>query len=410
MTYEEAIAWLYDRGRFGAKPGLERISRLLDALDVDPPPTVVTVAGTNGKGTIASALAAALTADGRRTGLYLSPHVHRFTERIAVDGEEIGRDRAAEQLEAVRRIVDDGVEATFFEIATALALDQFDREGCDAAVLEVGLGGDLDATNVVDADLAVVAEVGPDHLDVIGPTLADAARDKAGIVAPGAEVVAADRGPLPTVLAERCRTVGAELSLVDAAEVAGRAIDGWTFGLEGRDLPTNLVGDHHAINVALAAKAAATLEVPPASVRAGLAEVDPPARFDVLTDAPLVADGAHNVPAAEALARAWQVLDLPEATLVLGLIEGKDAEGIVDALSPIAGEVVATAPDLPRRYPAGDLEAILTDRGLPHRTVASTRAALEVAEGPTLATGSFFTAGEAIRTVVDGDYDPLIAL
>lgn len=410
MSYDAALAWLYDRGRFGRKPGLERIARLLDALDVEAPPTVVSVAGTNGKGTIASLVAAALTQDGRRTGLYVSPHVHRFTERIAVDGVEIGRDRVAERIETVRSIVDDGLEATFFEVATALALDHFDREGCDAAVLEVGLGGRLDATNVVDADLAVIAEVGPDHLDVIGPTLVDAARDKAGIVRAEADVVAADREPLPDVLAERCRTVGAGLSLVDAAGVAERTIDGWTFDLGDREVPTRLVGDHHAINVALAAGAADILDVPSDAFDAAAAGVDLPARFDVLADDPLIADGAHNVPAAKALAAAWQVLDLPSATLVLGLIEGKDAEGIVDALAPIAETVLATAPDIPRRFPADELEAILAERGLEHRTVPSTRAALEVASGPTLATGSFFTAGEAIRTVQDGDHDPLIAL
>lgn len=410
MSYDAALGWLYDRGRFGRKPGLERIARLLDALGIEAPPTVVSVAGTNGKGTVASLVATALTADGRRTGRYVSPHVHRFTERIAVDGVEIGRDRVAERIETVRSIVDDGLEATFFEIATALALDHFDREGCDAAVLEVGLGGRLDATNVVDADLAVIAEVGPDHLDVIGPTLADAARDKAGIVGPGADVVAADRPPLPDVLAERCRAVGAELTLVDEADVAERTIDGWTFDLEGRQVPTRLVGDHHAINVALAAGAADALDVPRDTFVASTAGVDLPARFDVLADDPLVADGAHNVPAAEALAAAWQALELPSATLVLGLIAGKDAEGIVDALSPISSTVLATAPDIPRRYPADELETILADRGLDHRTVPSTRAALEIASGATLATGSFFTAGEAIRTVEDGDHDPLIAL
>lgn len=417
MTWDATLEQLYGLAKHSVKPGLERIEALLDALDVEVPPAIL-VAGTNGKGTTAHLIADALSAAGVRTGRYTSPHVHRFTERITVDGAEIARVRVAafvDDLDELREragLADD--PPTFFEVTTTLALSHFEAEGCEAVVLEVGLGGRLDATNVVDAEVAVVTSIGLDHADVLGPGIEEIAHEKAGIVPEGGTCVTAAKGPALDVVRDRCREVDAGLTVVDPSHVrvVDRSVEGWTVALDGAPHRLGLRGDHHAANLLLArrALAAAPWEVDDATFRDAVEATQLPARFDVLAEGPVVADGGHNAEAARATAATWEALDLAPPRLVLGVLQDKDLDGMLDALLPLAHEVAAVHRDPPRGMDGKTLAEAVRSQGVEPAVHDGVAPALAGAAGPVLVTGSFLTAGDAIRLITDEPCDPLIAL
>ena len=272
MTYAEAVARLLAlRGgeHAGMRPGLERIETLLEALgNPERRYTLVQVAGTNGKGSVAAMLAAILKADGRRVGLYTSPHLVSFRERIRVDGEAIAEDDVADGFDAIATLVA-RLDATMFEASTALALDHFAREAVDVAVLEVGLGGRLDATTVGTPAVTALARIDLDHQEVLGATLAVIAAEKAAIIRSGVAVSAAQAPEAAAVLIARAAAVGVpllmegrELSVrVRARDLDAQTIDaagpGWR--LEGLRLP--LLGVYQPSNALVALAAARTLGV-----------------------------------------------------------------------------------------------------------------------------------------------------
>lgn len=417
MTWDATLQELYGLAQHSVKPGLERIEALLSALDVEVPPAIL-VAGTNGKGTTVHLIADALTAAGVRTGRYTSPHVHRFTERITVDGAEIARARVArfvDDLDDLREragLADD--PPTFFEVTTALALSHFEAEGCQAVVLEVGLGGRLDATNVVDPEVAVVTSIGLDHADVLGPGIEEIAHEKAGIVPEGGTCVTAAEGEALDVVRDRCRETGADLAVVDPSHVrvVERSLEGWTVALDGRPHRLGLRGDPHAVNLLLARRAlsASPWEVDDATFRDAVQATHLPARFDVLAEGPVVADGGHNAEAARATAATWEALDLAAPRLVLGVLHDKDLDGMLDALLPLADEVAAVHRDPPRGMDGKALAEAVRGHGVEAAVHDGVASALEGREGPVLVTGSFLTAGDAIRLITDEPCDPLIAL
>src|SRR5205807_1506877 len=293
MTYAEAVARLLAlRGgeHAGMRPGLERIKTLLEALsNPERRYTLVQVAGTNGKGSVAAMLAGILKADGRRVGLYTSPHLVSFRERIRVDGEAIAEDDVADGFDAIATLVA-RVDATMFEASTALALDHFAREAVDVAVLEVGLGGRLDATTVGTPAVTALARIDLDHQEVLGATLAAIAAEKAAIIRSGVAVAAAQAPEAAEVLIARAAAVGVpllmeggELSVrVRARDLDAQTIDaagpGWR--LEGLRLP--LLGVYQPSNAVVALAAARALGVGDAACREGLARARWPGRFEVL--------------------------------------------------------------------------------------------------------------------------------
>ena len=362
MTYAEAVARLLAlRGgeHAGMRPGLERIETLLEALgNPERRYTLVQVAGTNGKGSVAAMLAAILKADGRRVGLYTSPHLVSFRERIRVDGEAIAEDDVADGFDAIATLVA-RVDATMFEASTALALDHFAREAVDVAVLEVGLGGRLDATTVGTPAVTALARIDLDHQEVLGATLAAIAAEKAAIIRSGVAVAAAQAPEAAEVLIARAAAVGVpllmeggELSVrVRARDLDAQTIDaagpGWR--LEGLRLP--LLGVYQPSNALVALAAARTLGVRDAACREGLARARWPGRFEVLRarDRIVVLDGAHNPAGAAALAASLTEWfgDTP-LTLVFGALRDKDAPGMLAALAPRARRLIFTASSSPR--------------------------------------------------------------
>ena len=436
-----ALAYLQGLSRFGMRLGLERMRWLLQRLGSPQEAfAVVHVAGTNGKGSTAAMLAAMARAAGLRVGLYTSPHLLRFHERIVVDGRPISPEELAEAFEAVREAVEAQGEPpapTHFEFTTAMAFWHMARAGVELAVVEVGLGGRLDATNVVRPCLCILTPIGPDHTQVLGDTLAQIAAEKAGIVKAGVPVVTAPQpGEAMEVIVRRCRELGSPLYRVgepgepDGASAPYRfrvlevSLTGGQLTVEGpggwrlEAARVALAGRHQLLNAATALAAAHRLAeagwpLAEAALREGLASVRWPARLQVLGQRPwLVLDGAHNPPAAQALASAVQELfGRPAPVLVVGMLAEKDTAGVLRALVHRGAFVVSTRSRSARTEPAAPeaLARLALDLGA-GRAVAVTPAARAVAtgvaaaralgsEGPVVVAGSLYLAAEVLAAL-----------
>jgi dihydrofolate synthase/folylpolyglutamate synthase len=424
MTYAEAVARLLAlRGgeHAGMRPGLERIQALLAALGhPETAYTLVQVGGTNGKGSVAALLAGMLKAAGRRVGLYTSPHLVSFRERIRVDGEPIAEDAVADGVDALGTLVA-RLDATMFEATTALALDHFAREGVEVAVLEVGLGGRLDATTVGRPAVTVLTRIDLDHQAVLGPTLAAIAAEKAAILRSGVAVSAGQAPEAAEVVRRQAAAAGVPVLFagqdlhvrVEARSLDGQVIacagPGWR--LEGARLA--LLGSYQPENALLAVAAARALGVPEPAVRAGLERTVWPGRFQVIEGRPaLVLDGAHNPGAAAALAASLRdFFGSTPVTIVAGISADKDIPGILRALAPAAARAVLTRADHPRAAPPDALLAAWPPDGPPAEVAPSAREALERAGGPdatpvVCVAGSLFLVGEVLRHLAGGADKP----
>ncbi len=394
MKYDEAVAWLYASQLHGIKLGLENIQRLTTALGIHVAgpraPKFLHVAGTNGKGSVCALLDACCRAAGLRTGLFTSPHLITFRERIQLDGEMIDEADVAEGLTKIRALAVDWDHApTFFEITTALALSWFQARGAEVVAVETGMGGRLDATNVVTPAVCVLTPIDLDHQQWLGESLPEIAREKAGIIKPGVPVVSAPQ-------ADEVRAVFAEV----AAE-RDAPLEYITAPLEGCEL--TLAGSHQPWNAALAVKALslAGLSVPADAIARGLREVSWPGRFQLIHSR-FVIDGAHNPAAARRLAMTWrEVYGDKRASLVLGILRDKDVRGVCEALLPIAGRILAVPVPNPRSATPQEICKAIGQIA-PRQECIAVRdlpAAIRIAqsmERRTLITGSLFLAGEAL--------------
>ncbi|MHB8417999.1 MAG: bifunctional folylpolyglutamate synthase/dihydrofolate synthase [Myxococcales bacterium] len=351
MTPDGALDWLESLRPLHVDLGLTRIARLLERLGhPERSYRCLHVAGTNGKGSTCAMAAEALRAAGLRTGLYTSPHLVRFEERVGVDGAPIGAEDLARAADAVRAAAAADIPLTYFEAGTALALQHF-RGRVDVAVLETGLGGRLDATTAVSPAACAITALGLDHTELLGPTIADIAREKAGILKPGVPCAAATPPPeaLP-VLESRAREVGCELWLAgrDFA-LEGSRYRGRNWSLDGVEV--GLLGPHQKQNagvaLALLELASRSLRVPPEAARRGVREARWPGRLEAFErgGVTVVLDGAHNPQGAQALAAALPALwPGRPMRLVFGVLEGKEAAPMIAALFPLARSVRLAAP------------------------------------------------------------------
>ncbi len=395
MTYAEAVARVLAlRGgeHAGMQPGLDRIETLLEALGrPERRFTIVQVGGTNGKGSVSALLASMVRAGGRRTGLYTSPHLVSLRERIRVDGEMIGEDALADGVDALGTLIA-RTDATMFEALTALALDHFAREEVEVAVLEVGLGGRLDATTVGEPAASVITRIDYDHERYLGTTLAGIAAEKAAIIRSGFAVSAAQPPEAAAVVAARARAAGVPL-LVEGVDLtgslAGRDLGGQRVTLAGpgwliRDARLGLAGSFQVTNALLATATAVRLGVPEAAVREGLARAEWPGRFQVIEGDPrLVLDGAHNPGGARALAESLVAyFGHAPLALVVGVSADKDARGILAALVPLASRVVLTRSSNPRAADPADLLPLLPETEALVEIAPSAEKALELAYSP----------------------------
>lgn len=424
MTYAEAVARILAlRGGeiAGMRPGLERIEGLLGALaHPEERYTLVQVGGTNGKGSIAAMLATILKCDGRRVGLYTSPHLCSFRERIRVNGEPIAPDAVVDGVDALGTQIA-RLDATMFEATTALALDHFAREAVEIAVLEVGLGGRLDATTVGRPAATVLGRIDLDHQAYLGRTLAEIASEKAAIIRSGVALSAAQEPEARAIIEDRARAAGVPLLLdgrelgvtVGARSLAGQRITCTGPGYRLTDLELSMLGVYQPGNALLAVAAAEVLGVSEAAIRAGLSRATWPGRFQIVRRDPFVVlDGAHNPAGAEALARSLtEVFGRTALTLVLGISEDKDARGILGALVPLATRVVLTRASNPRAADPAALARALPP-GSPPAELADTpaealRIALDAPRTPIVCVaGSLFLIGDVLANLAGEKENP----
>ena len=461
MRYRETVQYLYDLQRYGIKFGLDNITSLLSALH-NPHKTFpsVHIAGTNGKGSTSAVIASLLQSVGLRVGLFTSPHLVSFTERIRINGEPITEHDVIRLAEEVREVVSRsaGFSPTFFEVVTAIALLYFERKKTDIAVIEVGMGGRLDATNILSPEVSVITNISFDHKKFLGLTLGEIAFEKAGIIKKGIPVVASLQEPeAKAVIEKRAEEEEAELffygsdfsAYMKKEDVTGITFDYSDSTLAIHDLALPLAGVHQMQNASVAIKAAtialrkhratrrngkgenADTAISPCRrvavsphqesnitewIRNGIASTKWPGRLEFISEnPPVVIDSAHNPAAAAALAQALKRTFLEKykkIIMILGIMDDKDIEGIMEPLLPLASHIVCTSPAGSRAARAEKLAEAAASLGFHAAQVTRTvKEALDIATQMAIThhpsplapcplplivvTGSFYTTGEA---------------
>ena len=421
MTYEEALQYIHSVNWVGSKLGLERTRELLGRLG-DPHKKLkfIHIAGTNGKGSTAAMLASILERAGYRVGLYTSPFINRFNERMQVNGRQIPDGTLAELTALIQPYADAMEDSpTEFELITALAMEFFLREKCDIVVLEVGMGGELDSTNVIGApEAAVITAMGLDHVKELGPAMADIARAKAGIIKEGGSVVSYGGNPeADAVIRQVCEEKGAALYQPDFSKIVPGEFDldgqsfaygNWPCGsLPAGGFRIPLAGRYQMNNAAVALETVKVLrlrgwDVSDEAVHLGLRETRWPARFEVMRRDPVfIVDGGHNPHGIKATAESLQRL-FPgkKFTFVTGVMADKDVESILGLIVPLAEQFFTVRPNNPRAMKAEELAERISALGVkatPCASVAEGVAKAVAAEGPegvACALGSLYMSGE----------------
>lgn len=380
MDYTEARHILGRLPSLEVKPGLERIVRLLDALDhPERSFKAIHIAGTNGKGSVAAMLSSILVQAGYRVGRFTSPDLIDFRDRISVNDTWIGEEEFAKTVAQLLPVLEEEDRPTLFEALTAIAFAHFATHRVELAVVEVGLGGRFDATNVVAPLLTILTNVGRDHLALLGGTLARIAWEKVGIAKADVPFLVGDLQPeAERVAVEECRQIGVPLVRCDqlSVERIGFNWERATYRIDARDLPKriklSLLGGYQGENLKLVLRAVellreAGLIIPGDAVAAGLAAVRWPGRFEVMRRHPtIVLDGAHNLPGALALAPDVKryVPKRRHRHLLFGLLADKEAEAICRVLLPLFTEVTLTRSSSPRALPLDPLIEIASSLGV----------------------------------------------
>ena len=417
MTYEEALAYLENYTWSKTRLGLGRTRELTAKLG-DPQKKLrfVHVAGSNGKGSTCAMTASILQAAGYKTGLYTSPYIQTFCERIQINGENIPEHRLAEVTEKLRDAAETMEDhPSWFEMVTAVAFQYYLEENCDIVVLEVGMGGEFDSTNVIDApEVAVLTNIGLEHTEYLGDTIEEIAHTKSGIIKPGCRVVSYDNVPeVKAIISEVAKENGAPLVFADPSEIKliSRDLDGQVFEWEGKTYRLPLHGEHQLKNAAVVMEIVRELreqdwDISDEAVRRGLAEVKWPARFQILSRDPLfILDGGHNPQCAEAMTESLDAL-LPgqKVDFLLGILADKDYTQMIDILGPYAASFHCIAPENERALGVEALADTIRARGF--ETYAyndlgeAIRAVCDSAAAnsrPAVCFGSLYLAGEVLN-------------
>lgn len=426
MTYEQAIQQISSLLRFGMKPGLERVEKLLSLLG-NPQDSLkfIHVAGTNGKGSTCALLASVLKQAGYRTGLFTSPYVSDFRERMQIGGEMIPRAELAALVERtmpfVQQMARNGEVITEFELITALGLQWFARQKCDVVVLEVGLGGRLDATNVIKTPLvSVITSISLDHTAILGDTVEKIAFEKSGIIKEGGTTVCYPDQPVPAlrVIRETAAQRHNRFLLADLSSVRQLSADLTGTGLEYRGLSLRLpfLGAHQVKNAVTALAAVEVLRgrgytVSDGSIAAGFSGARFPARLEVFSRSPLVLlDGAHNPGGTAALAQAVKdYLPGKNTVAVMGMLADKDVDTAVQNLNGCFSRVFTLTPQNPRAMPAQSLAEKWIARDVPAQPFTDAQKALSAAysaageNGAVVVCGSLYLAGEIRPLLLCGE-------
>ncbi|MGI6224894.1 MAG: bifunctional folylpolyglutamate synthase/dihydrofolate synthase [Peptococcales bacterium] len=380
MNYQEALEYLHDLCKFGINLGMERIEKLLSLLG-NPHLKIKTVhiAGTNGKGSTTAMIAGILQAAQYKVGVYTSPHLHQYTERIRINGIDIPSEDFARQMEKIKEIVPQVLEATGespteFEILTALAFDYFALQEVDIAVIEVGMGGRLDSTNVIKPLVSVLTSISTDHVNYLGPCLTDIAKEKAGIIKMGTPVVCAlQESPVEEVIFDKAQSLEAPVYLVRDCSYKqtkysniGQSFDLSTPNKKYENLSLSLLGDHqleNAMTAVLTIEILGTLgwAIDSEQIQQGLQSVKWPGRLEYLKlKSPTLLDGAHNPAGAKVLAQAIpKYFQYERLIFVLGVLADKDKDEIINYLGPLGDVFIVTKPPNARAGHWDDLLELL---------------------------------------------------
>ena len=402
MDYKESIKWLFGTQLFGIKLGLEGPRKLLREFLAFPKNgvQVAHVAGTNGKGSTCAIMDRVARACGRRTGLFTSPHLVDSRERMQISGEMITEERCAELLTEAREVCEGlDVHPTFFEISLAVAMRWFRERECELIILETGMGGRLDATTAVPADVCVITPIGMDHTQWLGDTLVKVAGEKAGIFLEGVPAVSSPQEPEAKLALEKeANERRTPLHFIDAP-------------LEGYGIA--LAGEHQKWNAALALAALhhLGLQLGYESVVEGLRKVSWPGRFErIVSDGvEVILDGAHNPHAAKVLRETW-ISEIGEGkgTLIFGSVESKDVSGILEELNGLTERMIFCKVGTERGLPTDELvKALSRDEATAvesHESFSEAMAAARERGSPVLVAGSLFLAGEARAELLGGDF------
>jgi dihydrofolate synthase/folylpolyglutamate synthase len=443
MDYLESLRYLYSLADF------ERSGRFTDRVDVAPVRALleelgnphlgrvtVHVAGSKGKGSVAAMVESIVRTSGRHTGLFTSPHLHRFTERVQIDGTPVstmdwadGVEEVAAAVESIKTRMPDRALVTF-DVITALGFLLFQRHDVEVQVIEVGLGGLLDSTNVFDTkEVSVITNIGLEHRDILGDTVPEIARQKAGIIVPrGTVIMAPQRESAADVIREVAAEKDApltEVALVCNLRRDAAGSDNQTFRLRtpkrGYTIKMPLIGKHQLDNAATAvlaveALAPAGIEVSEADVQKGLEDVKWPARIEIVKRRPMIiVDSAHTADSARRLRDTLaEYLRIGQATLVIGVMGDKDIEGLVSAIEPVARRVIATQAEHPRALNAETVARIFRDHTIETYVEPKLGAAIDMALSLSTASdavvilGSIALAGEARAHILGLERDPQI--
>ena len=407
ITYAEALAYIYSLTNYEMKTGYRAAEhfdlRRMDTLAArtsHPQDRFrsIHIAGTKGKGSVCAMIESVLRAAGYRTGLYTSPHLHTFRERIRINGECIGEQRFTALIERLMPLAREIPELSTFEAATAVAFSAFADAGVDLAVLEVGLGGRLDATNIVRPLVSVITSISYDHTEVLGNTLAEIAGEKAGIIKPNVPVVSAPQPPEAlAVIEEKCGQQNATLCLVGrdwSWEQERSSLSGQYFSLSARESPSAtqldhlfvpLLGAHQILNACVAVAALHLIqrdgiEIHPTELRRGLREVRWPGRLEILNRRPLlVVDGAHNGESCHRLAATLcqDSFRHRRLYLIFGALSGHDHTAMLSELLSLQPEIILTQADHPRAKDPSQLLDTVRDLGADAVVIPTTGEAIE---------------------------------
>ncbi|MDR0887643.1 MAG: bifunctional folylpolyglutamate synthase/dihydrofolate synthase [Candidatus Methanoplasma sp.] len=413
MEKPELLEWLYGLGSRGIKLGLDNITELMHRLG-DPQNDFksIHVAGTDGKGSVCACIYSIMLASGLRTGLYTSPHLTEFNERIVIDGKEITDDEllalAAEVLPYVREMETSGKVCTFFEVTTAIAFLHFKKEKIEYAVIEVGMGGRLDSTNIISPEVCVIGNVSMEHTEFLGNTIRNIAFEKAGIIKPGVPCVTVNGDDVFGVLSGIADERGAPLIRViqQDIEIDESRTDGVGFAYKGEKYDVSIPGRHQAANASLAIEAVSKLRIYGQCIRCkmkqGLKDAYWPCRLEKISGFPLVLDVTHTAAGSDRLAADVEEL-YGKVITVFGVLEDKDIEHLSKSVAKISSRVIIARPDS-ERAAATEKVAEAVGRYTENVTVEKSIAdaierALKIRKGneTVLVTGSFYMAGGALE-------------
>ena len=412
MGYSDALQYLYGLDKFGIVFGLDNIKWILNLID-NPHNSLKTIhiGGTNGKGSVASMLSHILKEAGYRVGKYTSPHLESFTERITINEKNITEEEVARLTETLR----DKVESkdknrffTFFDFTTALAFEYFHRERADISIIEVGLGGRLDSTNVIEPLISIITNVSYDHTDYLGEDIKDIAKEKAGIIKNGIPVITAAKNTSREIIEEAAIANNSplyELGRDFSYEKTGdRTMSYKGLGKDLDNISINLMGDHQFMNGALAICAIEVLlsygfSVNDESMRNGFAGIKWPGRLEIVHENPtVILDGAHNPDGAFVLSEFLKShYTDKKKILIFGVMKDKDYRKIMEEIMPLMDTVILTRPAIERALPPEDMEGYVKNAIITEDVRHALITARQIADNQSLivVTGSFYTIGEA---------------